>query len=156
MIIFQKSSIITLISGGLPSEVNTIANRNLENKGKDALKHKESGNKEFKAKKYRRAITEYSIGLDIKCDDDLLNVQLLTNRAAAHFHLENFRGSLNDCKEALDIKKDHLKALKRGTFCLFKLKKTEECIQWAKKALKIDGNDAEMIEILRKCEKNQK
>ena len=133
-----------------------MANRVYESKDKDALKHKENGNQEFKGKKYRRAITEYSMGLDIKCDDDLLNVQLLTNRAAAHFHLENFRGSLNDCKEALDIKKDHLKALKRGTFCLFKLNKNEECIKWAKKALKIDGNDAEMLEILRKAEKPQK
>ena len=122
---------------------------------KDALKTKEKGNQEFKEKKYRRAIDEYSFAIDIiKCDDDLVNVQLLTNRATAHFYLENFRASLNDCKEALAIKKDHLKALKRGTFCLFKLNKTEECIKWAKKALKIDKKDTEMIDILQKAETN--
>ena len=122
----------------------------------EALKLKESGNQQFKVKKYRRAITEYSTALEVlKGDDNILNVQLLTNRAAAHYHLENFRGSLNDCKEALAIKKDHLKALKRGTLCLFRLNKTEECIKWAKKALKIDKNDTELIEILQKAENNQ-
>ena len=128
----------------------------MNNKSKEALKHKESGNQEFKAKNYRRAIEDYSIAIDtIKCDDDLVNVQLLTNRAAAHFYSENFRASLNDCKAALAIKKDHLKALKRGALCLFKLNKTEECIKWAKKALKIDKTDAEMIDILQKTENNQ-
>ena len=122
----------------------------------EALKLKESGNQQFKVKKYRRAITEYSTALEVlKGDDNILNVQLLTNRAAAHYHLENFRGSLNDCKEALAIKKDHLKALKRGTLCLFRLNKTEECIKWAKKALKIDKNDTELIEILKKAENKQ-
>ena len=128
----------------------------MKNKSMEALKLKESGNQQFKVKKYRRAITEYSTALEVlKGDDNILNVQLLTNRAAAHYHLENFRGSLNDCKEALAIKKDHLKALKRGTLCLFRLNKTEECIKWAKKALKIDKNDTELIEILQKAENNQ-
>ena len=128
----------------------------MDNKSKEAIKHKESGNQEFKAKRYRRAIDEYSIAIEIiKCNDDLVNAQLLTNRATAHFYLENFRASLNDCKAALAIKKDHLKALKRGTLCLFKLNKTEECIKWAKKALKIDKKDTEIIEILQKAENNQ-
>ena len=127
----------------------------MDNKSKEALKHKESGNQEFKAKRYRRAIDEYSIAIEIiKCNDDLVNAQLLTNRATAHFYLENFRASLNDCKEALAFKRDHLKALKRGTLCLFKLNKTEECIKWAKKALKIDKKDTEMIDILQKAETN--
>ena len=128
----------------------------MDNKSKEALKHKESGNEEFKARRFRRAIDEYSIAIDtVKCNDDLVNAQLLTNRATAHFYLENFRASLNDCKAALAVKKDHLKALKRGTLCLFKLKKTEECIKWAKKALRIDKKDTEIIEILQKAENNQ-
>ena len=143
-------------SGGLPPEFYALGKSLLDNKSKEALKHKESGNQEFKAKKYRRAIDEYTIAIDvIKCDDDLVNAQLLTNRATAHFYLDNFRASLNDCKAALAIKKDHLKALKRGTLCLSKLNKTEECIKWAKKALKIDKTDAEMIDILLKTENNQ-
>ena len=96
------------------------------------------------------------MGLDWHCEDSLVNVQLLTNRAAAHFHLGNFRASLNDCKEAVKVKKDHFKALKRGSLCLLKLRKYDECIKWAKKALKIDNNDAELIEILGKAQSNQK
>ena len=97
-------------------------------------------------KKYRRAI-------HIPINDPLLTAQLLTNRAVAHFYLGNFRGSLNDCKEALASKRDHFKALKRGAMCLQKLGKDEECVEWAQKALKIDGTDAEVMEILRIAKK---
>ena len=120
----------------------------------NAVESKEDGNREFKAKRYHRAIHAYNSGLEIPHNDPLLTAQLLTNRATAHFQLGNFRGSLNDCKEALESKKDHFKAWKRGSLCLSKLGKHEECVEWAKKALKIDGNDAELIEILRIAEEN--
>ena len=140
----------------MPPEFYALGKSIKDNKREEAIKHKESGNQDFKTKKYRRAINSYSIAINIiKCDDNLLNVQLLTNRAAAHFYLGNYRGSLNDCKEALAIKKDHFKALKRGTLCLFKLNKTEECIKWAKKALKIEKDDVEIIDILQKAQNNQ-
>ena len=139
--------------GGVPLEVRAFFDRLKTKSIENATKCKEDGNSEFQAKKYRRAIYAYTMGLDWHCEDSLVNVQLLTNRAAAHFHLGNFRASLNDCKEAVKVKKDHFKALKRGSLCLLKLRKNDECIKWAKKALKIDSNDAELIEILGKAQK---
>ena len=135
--------------GGLPEEVNTIMKRQTDKIREYAFDSKEDGNREFRDKKYRRAIHAYNSGLEIPINDPLLTAQLLTNRAVAHFYLGNFRGSLNDCKEALESKKDHFKALKRGAMCLQKLGKNEECVEWAQRALKIDGTDAEVMEILR-------
>ena len=52
-----------------------------------ALAHKEDGNYHFQRKEYRKAIAAYTEGLKQKQDDESLKAILLTNRAAANFHL---------------------------------------------------------------------
>lgn len=52
--------------------------------------YKESGNFCFKCKKYRDAITNFSVGLKLECSDEL-RAQLLNNRAAANFFIENYK-----------------------------------------------------------------
>ena len=88
-------------------------------------------------------------------EDNLLKTQLLTNRAAAQFHLGNFEDSLTDCQSALSLKEDHFKAIKRGVLCLFKLRKYKDCVVWAHKALEIDDKDAEIKETLENAMKHE-
>ena len=88
-------------------------------------------------------------------EDNLLKTQLLTNRAAAQFHLGNFDDSLTDCQSALSLKEDHFKAIKRGALCLFKLRKYKDCVVWAHKALEIDDKDAEVKETLQNAMKHE-
>ncbi|KAM6938642.1 tetratricopeptide repeat protein 4 [Lycodopsis pacificus] len=76
---------------------------------------KDEGNAFFKEKNYKKAILSYTAGLKKKCGDQELDTVLLTNRAAAHFHLGNMRSALNDAGAAKKIKPDHLKALIRAT-----------------------------------------
>ena len=63
-----------------------------------AIKLKEEGNFYYKVKNYKKAIESYTNGLKEKIDDDkeLLSV-LHSNRATAHFYLQNYRSALNDC-----------------------------------------------------------
>lgn len=49
--------------------------------------YKNEGNEYFKEKDYGRAVAAYSEGLRRRCGDAGLDAVLLTNRAAAHFHL---------------------------------------------------------------------
>lgn len=56
-----------------------------------ALNYKDDGNFNFKMKKYRFAIANYTEGLKQKCGKADLDAALHLNRAAAHFHLENYR-----------------------------------------------------------------
>ena len=63
-----------------------------------AKNYKEDGNFNFKCKKYRFAVASYTEGLKARCSDSELNTQLLTNRAAAQFHIGNYRSSLIDCQ----------------------------------------------------------
>ena len=52
-----------------------------------AQNYKDEGNLQFKYKKYRLAIANFSEGLKQQCEDKELNAQLYNNRAAAHCHL---------------------------------------------------------------------
>ena len=63
-----------------------------------AKNYKEDGNFNFKCKKYRFATASYTEGLKVKCGVPELETSLLTNRAAAQFHVGNYRSSLLDCR----------------------------------------------------------
>ena len=56
-----------------------------------AQAHKDDGNFNFKMKKYRFAIANYTEGLKHKCGNKELVASLHLNRAAAHFHIGNYR-----------------------------------------------------------------
>ncbi len=56
-----------------------------------ARTYKEEGNFHFKTKKYRLAVASYTEGVRQKCESDEINTQLITNRAAAQWHLGNYR-----------------------------------------------------------------
>ena len=55
-----------------------------------ATAHKEEGNEQFRHKRYREAVKEYTAGLKEGLEgglDKTLRAVLCTNRAAAHFYL---------------------------------------------------------------------
>ena len=81
-----------------------------ENSSEELAKnYKDDGNFQFKLKKYRLAVAAYTEGIRCKSEDIITNVQLITNRAAAQFHLKNYRSSFNDCALAVKLKEDHFK-----------------------------------------------
>ena len=57
----------------------------------------------FKCKKYRFATASYTEGLKVKCGVKEVETALLTNRAAAQFHVANYRSSLIDCRSLVII-----------------------------------------------------
>ncbi|KAK3592062.1 hypothetical protein CHS0354_019318 [Potamilus streckersoni] len=75
--------------------------------------YKEDGNFEFKKKKYSIAVENYTEGIKSKSPDKELNAVLYTNRAAAQYHLGNYKSSFQDCVIARKFKPDHLKAIMR-------------------------------------------
>merc|ERR1719342_1166839 len=91
-----------------------------------AKNYKEDGNFNFKCKKYRFAVASYTEGLKTKCGVTEVETQLLTNRAAAQFHIGNYRSSLNDCGAALVLTPGHLKAVVRGALCHARLGRHRE------------------------------
>ncbi|XP_040896781.1 tetratricopeptide repeat protein 4 [Toxotes jaculatrix] len=117
---------------------------------------KDEGNAFFKEKNYQKAILSYTAGLKKKCDDQDLNTVLLTNRAAAHFHLGNMRSALNDAAAAKKIKPDHLKALIRGAQCCIELRNFSEAIQWCDEGLKAHPTDKKLQELRAAADKHKR
>ncbi|KAM9386055.1 tetratricopeptide repeat protein 4 isoform 2-T2 [Pholidichthys leucotaenia] len=117
---------------------------------------KDEGNAYFKEKNYQKAVVSYTAGLKKKCGDQDLNAVLLTNRAAAHFHLGNMRSSLNDAAAAKKIKPDHLKALFRGAQCCIELQNFSEAVQWCDEGLKFHPTEKKLNELRAAADKHKR
>ena len=112
-----------------------------------AKNYKEDGNFNFKCKKYRFAVASYTEGLKARCSDSELNAQLLTNRAAAQFHIGNFRSSLLDCQAALKLVPGHMKAIVRGAECQSRLSHFPACIEWCDRGLEVDSQHQQLLKL---------
>ncbi|NXD10418.1 TTC4 protein, partial [Nothocercus nigrocapillus] len=111
------------------------------------------GNEYFKEKDYGKAVLSYTEGLKKKCEDPELGAVLLTNRAAAHAHLGNYRSALNDAIQARRLKPTHLKAIVRGALCHLELKNFSEAIAWCEEGLQIDSREKKLLEARAKADK---
>ncbi|ANZ75930.1 BA75_02708T0 [Komagataella pastoris] len=99
-----------------------------ENEGLEALKalayegepdevasnFKNQGNDCYKSKQYQDAVQYYTKALEVKCDDAAINASLYLNRAACNLELKNYRRCINDCKLALLLTPDNVKAYYRS------------------------------------------
>ncbi|NXC45808.1 TTC4 protein, partial [Penelope pileata] len=111
------------------------------------------GNAYFREKDYGRAVLSYSEGLRKSCEDAELSAVLHTNRAAANFHLGNYRSALNDAIQAKKLKPTHLKAIIRGALCHMELKNFSEAIAWCEEGLQIDSQEKKLVETRAKADK---
>ncbi|XP_015786325.1 tetratricopeptide repeat protein 4 [Tetranychus urticae] len=120
--------------GELPPLVEAIAqvkyDEEMDNKRELAQNYKDDGNENFRFKKYRWAIDCYTKALDCKIDDSEFNSVLCNNRASAHYHLGNFRSSMQDALQAVKYKADNKKAVLRAVECMMKLEKYQQCIDF--------------------------
>lgn len=114
---------------------------------------KEEGNFYFKVKNYKKAVESYTSALKEKIDDDkeLLSI-LHSNRAAAHYNIQNYRSALNDCVFARKFNAKNLKPVYKGAECCLNMKKYADCIQWCEMGLSVDASDTKLIEIRSKAE----
>ncbi|XP_044286186.1 tetratricopeptide repeat protein 4 [Varanus komodoensis] len=118
-----------------------------------AKTYKNEGNDYFKEKDYKKAVISYTEGLKKKCSDIELNTVLHTNRAAAQFHLGNYRSALNDAIAARKLKPNHLKAITRGALCHLELKHFSEAMTWCEEGLRIDPKEKKLLEATTKADR---
>lgn len=120
-----------------------------------ATNYKEDGNFNFKHKNYRLAILGYTEGIKQRCDDKEMNASLYNNRAAAHWHLKNYRSALFDSEKALSFNADHSKARLRAAKSALEVAKYESCIQHCQLILGTQPQDKEVIELLATARKKR-
>ncbi|CAH2231912.1 DNA polymerase interacting tetratricopeptide repeat-containing, protein of 47 kDa [Pararge aegeria] len=120
-----------------------------------ATNYKEDGNFNFKHKNYRLAILGYTEGIKVRCDDAEINASLYNNRAAAQFHLKNYRSALSDSERALSLKPDHAKARLRAAKSAFAIGKHDTCIEHCEKLLQTQTKDKDLIELVNLAKKKK-
>ncbi|XP_072505680.1 tetratricopeptide repeat protein 4 [Notamacropus eugenii] len=118
-----------------------------------AKTYKDEGNDYFKDRDYKKAVASYTEGLRKKCSDPALNAVLLTNRAAAQYHLGNLRSALSDATAARKLIPSHLKAIIRGAICHLELRNFSEAVSWCDEGLRLDSKDKKLLEIRAKADK---
>lgn len=86
--------------------------------------YKLDGNELYKQRKFSHAIAAYSKGLsylDKELDETAeLKSTLLSNRAACHVMMKNYQKSIDDCKEALRVNPNNVRARQRMEESLYK------------------------------------
>ncbi|XP_052742817.1 DNA polymerase interacting tetratricopeptide repeat-containing, protein of 47 kDa [Bicyclus anynana] len=120
-----------------------------------ATNYKEDGNFNFKHKNYRLAIMGYTEGIKVRSDDAEINASLYNNRAAANFHLENYRTALHDSERALSFNPEHTKARLRAAKSALAISKFDTCIEHCEKILQKQPKDKESLDLIDAAKKKQ-
>ncbi|XP_068758269.1 tetratricopeptide repeat protein 28-like [Montipora capricornis] len=113
--------------------------------------YKDEGNDEYKRREFTNAVDFYSQGLQVNCKDDDLNAKLHSNRATAHFYLENYHDTISDAKAALHLKPNYIKAIERGSSACMKLGMHEEVVTWCDKGLALIKNNKKLLDLRSKA-----
>lgn len=82
----------------------------------------------------------------MRCKEPDINASLYNNRAAAHWHLKNYRSALFDSEKALSFNSDHKKARLLAAKSALEVAKYDTCIKHCQKLLKT-SEDREVTEL---------
>ncbi|KAK2193938.1 hypothetical protein NP493_4g02022 [Ridgeia piscesae] len=119
----------------------------------NAESFKDDGNVNFKLKKYKWAIDNYTAGIKCCCGDVMLNTILYSNRAAARYHIGNYRSALNDCVSACKFTEGHMKAITKGAQCCIVLGEFQKGLNWCDAGLRIKPGDEVLLKLREKADK---
>lgn len=111
----------------------------------NAKNYKDDGNENFKKSKYRWAVDSYSEGIRAKAAEKPINAVLYSNRAASHYHLQNYGSSYRDAVVALRFVPSHMKAIHRAVMCSLKLNRFDQALKWCDEGLQLDPQDSKLL-----------
>ncbi|KAK2069453.1 hypothetical protein P8C59_004035 [Phyllachora maydis] len=122
-------------------------------------KLRESGNVEFRRGAYAEAVRFYALGLRMALTRPLWEPsqlvreevhQLFGNRAQALMALQRWAEGAVDAEASVEAKRQgNAKAWWRRGKCLTEMGRLEEAREWVGKGLEVEGEDKELVELLR-------
>jgi translocation protein SEC72 len=129
-------------------------------------KLRESGNAEFRKGRYDQAVKFYALGLQMALTrpawepSQLVREevsQLYSNRAQAHMALQAWPEGAVDAECSVEAKRGgNAKAWWRRGRCLVEMGRLEEAAEWVGKGLEIEGEEKELVELLKDIEGRMK
>ena len=128
-------------------------------------KLRESGNAEFRKGRYADAIKFYTLGLQMALTRPVWEPsqlvreevhQLYSNRAQAHMALQGWAEGAVDAEASVEAKRQgNAKAWWRRGRCLLEMGRMEEAKEWVGKGLEMEGDEKELLELLREIDAKQ-
>uniref|UniRef100_A0A0L0P4L5 Cns1/TTC4 wheel domain-containing protein n=1 Tax=Candidozyma auris TaxID=498019 RepID=A0A0L0P4L5_CANAR len=120
-----------------------------------AANFKNQGNECYKVKRYKDAVQFYTQGIEIECKDDQINTALLINRAACNLELKNYRMCIEDCKKALLIDENNVKACYRAGRAFFAVNRYQEAKEILRYGLTKDPENQPMKDTFKNIEEKE-
>ncbi|VDP89885.1 unnamed protein product [Echinostoma caproni] len=116
-----------------------------EDPNANAMSYKDEGNYHYGRKEFKKAIDSYTGGLRAKPTDKKLAAILHTNRAICHSHLQNYGSCIRDCKAAIALNPEHMKAYTKGAQASLALSKIDACLEFCERGLELFPDAEQLI-----------
>ncbi|KAL2268903.1 hypothetical protein VTJ83DRAFT_3749 [Remersonia thermophila] len=125
-------------------------------------KLRESGNAEYRKQRHAEAVKFYGLGLQMALTrpawepSQLVREEvhaLYSNRAQAHIQLGKWPEGAADAEASVEAKRQgNAKAWFRRGKCLMEMGRLDEAREWVARGLEFEGEEKELIELLREVE----
>ncbi|KAF4980196.1 hypothetical protein FDECE_17931 [Fusarium decemcellulare] len=128
----------------------------------NVTKLRDSGNGEYRKGKYAEAIKFYTLGVQMALTRPMWEPAalvreevsgLLANRAQAHMALQNWAEGAVDAHASVEARwVGNAKGWWRRGKCLVEMGRFEEAKDWVKRGLEVEGEEAELVQLLKDIE----
>ncbi|OAA48815.1 tetratricopeptide repeat domain containing protein [Cordyceps fumosorosea ARSEF 2679] len=125
-------------------------------------KLRDNGNNEYRRQKYDEAIRLYTLGLQMALARPLWEpsalvreeaAAMLANRAQAHMALQGWPEGAVDALASVEARRvGNAKAWWRRGRCLYEMARLEEAREWVKEGLEVEGEEADLVSLLKEIE----
>jgi chaperonin cofactor prefoldin len=99
----------------------------------------------------RDAAECYTAGLEVRCEDRILNAQLYSNRAHARILLRQYVEAVDDCRKAIEIDPRNMKAYWRAAKASLNLDLCRNGIEFCEAGLRQEPNDNDLMKLRTTC-----
>lgn len=99
----------------------------------------------------REAMEFFTAGLEVHCEDRVLNAQFFSNRAHVRILLKQFVEAVDDCRKAIDIDPKNMKAYWRAAKASLNLDLCRNAIEFCEAGLRQEPNDADIMKLKVAC-----
>eukprot|EP00927_Polykrikos_kofoidii_P059563 TRINITY_DN54711_c0_g1_i1.p1 TRINITY_DN54711_c0_g1~~TRINITY_DN54711_c0_g1_i1.p1 ORF type:complete len:339 (-),score=101.37 TRINITY_DN54711_c0_g1_i1:79-1095(-) len=116
--------------------------------------YKKKGNEKLKTSTKSAAMDAmecFTLGLEVRCSDNVLNAQLYSNRAHVRMLLRQFVEAVDDCRKAIELDPKNMKAYWRAAKSSLHLDLYSNAFEFCEGGLQREPGDADLMKMKTVC-----
>lgn len=99
----------------------------------------------------REALEFFTAGLEVHCEDRVLNAQLFGNRAHVRILLRQYVEAVDDCRKAIELDPKNMKSYFRAAKASLNLDLCRNGIEFCEAGLRVTPDDADLMRLRTTC-----